>query len=139
MKIEPGKYYRTRDGHKARIYAVDGLKDCPIHGAFLGNNGWRAAAWDSNGSVYANLAIQATIDIVSEWSDTPIVNWPAMPAWCNYVAMDADGKWYCYVTKPEISDYVRAWLPTSANYNKIPKQYAPTFTGDWKDSLAERE
>ena len=136
MKIEPGKYYKTRDGRKVRIYATDGLAEYPIHGAVLNNNGWRAAMWDSSGSAYNNLAIQATVDIVSEWSDTPIVNWPAMPAWCNYVAMDEDGQWYAYIDKPGTDS--EGWLPNN-DYCFIPKKYHPTFTGDWKDSLAERE
>lgn len=41
MKIETGKYYRTRDGHKVLIYATDG-RDEWVHGAVLLDDGWQA-------------------------------------------------------------------------------------------------
>ena len=136
MKIEQGKYYKTRDKRKARIYAMDGDGDYPICGAILDDNGWQPAIWDSKGRGYAKVMLQSAIDIVSEWSDTPIVNWPAMPAWCNYVAMDEDGQWYAYIVEP-IRDS-EGWLPNN-DYCFIPKKYHPTFTGYWKDSLTERK
>jgi len=136
MKIESGKYYKTRDGRKARIYATDGDGDYPICGAILDDNGWQPAIWDSKGRGYAKVMLQSAIDIISEWRDAPIVNWSAMPAWCNYVAMDEDGAWYAYIEEPDTDSH--SWSNKSHCYF-IPKQYAPTFTGEWKDSLAERK
>lgn len=136
MKIEQGKYYRTRNGHKARIYTTDGYGDYPIHGAVLMDNGWRLAMWASDGNSDIYKAQQDTFDLVSEWKDTPIVYWAAMPAWCDYVAMDADGVWGCYAGYPQINNYAYKWMaPGRIN---IPKEYHPVFTGDWKDSLVER-
>lgn len=37
LKIEVGKYYRTGHGEKVRIYATDGSKEYPMHGAVLIN------------------------------------------------------------------------------------------------------
>lgn len=136
MKIEPSKYYKTRNGHKVRIYATDGSGHYPVHGAILRDNDWEERVWDANGSAYAKETIRASIDIVSEWSDAPIVNWSAMPAWCNYVAMDEDGQWYAYIDKPGTDS--EGWLPNN-DYCFIPKKYHPTFTGYWKDSLTERK
>lgn len=58
MKIEMGKKYKTRDGKKVRIYAVDGVDAYCVHGAFFTNSkhskdGWSARCWRSNGKVYA--------------------------------------------------------------------------------------
>lgn len=134
MKIEPNKFYKTRNGHKARIYTTDGYGDYPIHGAVLMDNGWRLVMWTSDGCNYINSSLKATTDIISEWQDIPIVNWAAMPAWCNYVAMDADGVWGIYTDKPITIDCY--W--SSKNRWSIPEEYYPIFTGNWKDSLAKR-
>jgi hypothetical protein len=49
MKWEVGKEYRTRDWHKARVYATDGGGSNPIHGAIMGDSGWLTAAWKPDG------------------------------------------------------------------------------------------
>jgi hypothetical protein len=43
------KQYRTRDGRKVRIYAVDGSSNLPIHGAIKFDNGWKSSCWNPNG------------------------------------------------------------------------------------------
>ncbi len=51
-KFKPGGEYKTRDGRRARIYAVDGAIHCPIHGAILyKNDGWVLECWRLTGSV----------------------------------------------------------------------------------------
>lgn len=48
--FEPGKTYRTRDGREARVYAVDGGGNWPVHGAIRGRDGvWSAEAWTKDG------------------------------------------------------------------------------------------
>lgn len=135
MKIEPNKFYRTRSGGKARIYATDGCEEYPIHGAVLLTQGWRLAMWDDNGCTYHNSLLPATIDLIAEWQDTPIVDWSAMPAWCNYVAMNKDGGWYAHAIEPTIT--ARFWESDGLQVF-IPKEYHPIFTGNWKDSLTKR-
>ena len=57
--ISMNKQYRTRDGKKVRIYAVDAGGYCPVHGAYL-NQGeypygggyyreWVHYCWTDNG------------------------------------------------------------------------------------------
>lgn len=135
MKIELNKFYRTRNGHKARIYTTDGYGDYPIHGAVLMDNGWRLAMWSSGGNSYANGARQDTFDLISAWTDTSSVNWAAMPAWCNYVAMDENGHWYAHEIEPTIN---YTWWESDGLSVFIPKEYHPIFTANWKDSLAKR-
>lgn len=134
LKIEVGKFYKTRDGHKVRIYATDGAREiCAIHGAYLMPIGWDNSAWYSNGSFYGN--VDSEFDIISEWIDKPEVNWSTMPAWVNWVAQDKCRSWFGHENKPSISN--SCWMSYTITY--IPAPYAPqNYTGDWKDSLVER-
>jgi hypothetical protein len=47
--IELGKQYKTMDGRKVRIYAVDGGGHKPIHGAIREGDEWVAASWLQGG------------------------------------------------------------------------------------------
>lgn len=67
MKIEAGKFYRCRDGSKARVYATDGGGIYPIHGAhFVGE--WKAALWTKDGR-FSHDRYNYVADLVSEWPD----------------------------------------------------------------------
>lgn len=66
MKIEVGKFYKTRDGRKARIYATDGISDT-LHGAILHEGGWVSYAWHESGLHYLNT--REGTDLVSEWRE----------------------------------------------------------------------
>lgn len=49
--IDMSKKYRTRDGREARIYAIDGNAEFPVHGAILrGPDGWCSTSWGRAGS-----------------------------------------------------------------------------------------
>ena len=48
--IDPAKTYRTRDGREVRIYAVDGGKSDPVHGAVKATDGdWIHQSWNESG------------------------------------------------------------------------------------------
>ena len=52
--IDPKKTYRTRDGREVRIYAVDGLNGCRVHGAIRHPEyGWEHRAWFTDGRMYS--------------------------------------------------------------------------------------
>lgn len=69
--------YRTMEGHDVRIYALDGEKRWPVHGAFksLGTTeGWIPTAWSDLGKCCADspdcdlIEIKpAAIDRMIEW------------------------------------------------------------------------
>ena len=42
---------RTRDGREARIYATDGGKGKPLHGALPTSEGWREISWTEEGRI----------------------------------------------------------------------------------------
>lgn len=69
MKIEVGKYYKTRGGRKVRIYAVDGECLYSVHGALFeaDNKGWICCVWTEEGRLISNT--EADYDIVSEWTE----------------------------------------------------------------------
>lgn len=56
-------------------------------------------------------------------------SWKDAPKWANYLAMDDDGRWYWYETKPMISS--GAWY-SHAN------DFAVCEIAGWKDSLESR-
>lgn len=56
--FKPGQEYRTRSGTRARIYAIDGSGNQPIHGAAILENdkGWWPAQWSATGWYYLDGA-----------------------------------------------------------------------------------
>jgi len=53
--IDINKTYRTRDGHEVRIYATDGQRAWPVHGAILLKNGWSSECWNNKGSSLTDM------------------------------------------------------------------------------------
>ena len=66
--IELGKFYKTRDGMKVRIYDVDGSPDYPIHGAILWDAGWGVEQWTKEGFYFWPEG-ECQADIISEWEE----------------------------------------------------------------------
>lgn len=42
----------TKDGRPVRIYATDGGKNAPIHGAYLSKGEWEIAEWEADGTIF---------------------------------------------------------------------------------------
>lgn len=66
MKIEVGKFYKSRSGNKIRIYALDGAVSGPIHGAFFFDRYWNNTNWYPGGQ-WAMDREKNPHDIISEW------------------------------------------------------------------------
>lgn len=56
MTISMDKQYRTRDGREVRIYAVDGSKEYPIHGAILTEGVWYSNLWTIDGNEHTDFS-----------------------------------------------------------------------------------
>lgn len=70
MKIEVGKFYKTREGEKVRIYAVDGHSESAIHGAIYQDGGYMGECWTADGHYFSDFPrITDGFDIVSEWEE----------------------------------------------------------------------
>lgn len=65
----------------------------------------------------------------------PIVDWSVMPAWAKWVCVNEDGYWYWSAGKPELTP--DGWM-SEWQEGAIPEQFAPKYTGDWRNSLVER-
>lgn len=73
MKIEKGKFYKTRKGKKVEIYAVDRFDDNnqeSVHGATYEptSKSWRSRTWQENGA-YIGLKHSSFIDLIAEWEE----------------------------------------------------------------------
>jgi len=63
MKISMDKNYQTRDGHKVKIYSLEGNIYNKIHGAFFHAGKWIALQWYENGKFY-KYGPPASFDLV---------------------------------------------------------------------------
>jgi hypothetical protein len=87
MKIEAGKFYRTRDGSKARIYATDGSE---IHGAVNYCWVWIQVGWLKLGRYKGRS--DHDFDLVSEWSEPKLRQWtPDEVPLGSWARRDSDG------------------------------------------------
>ncbi len=133
MKIEAGKFYRTRAGRKARIYAIDCGVDWPIHGAVQHDGFWKVCKWDNNGK--RPNCIGGELSLISEWIEPLDFDPSCLPAWAEWIAMDLNGTWWWYCDDPRPRGAV-CYVGGEDNCSIIPEEYAPkNFTGDWKDSV----
>lgn len=76
------------------------------------------------------------IDKIERQHARPVVDWSVMPAWAKWVAVDKSGTWCWYTDEPSIND--RHYVVDNGIYGTIPREHAPTYTGDWKNSLVGR-
>lgn len=80
LEIKPGKEYLTRDGQRARIYAVGAGGDYPVHGAMLEEDGsWSHAEWTSSGAFRVSGVGTSSCDLVSEYKEPK----PRLALWRN--------------------------------------------------------
>jgi hypothetical protein len=140
MNIEPGKFYKLRNGYKYRNYVTDGGGNCPNHGAYLfgDEDKWHQISHRKNGSSVSDG--DSVWDIIAPWIDKPQMDTSVLPAWWKSYAMDESGSWWWHSERPTLYMIREEWLyATGALYGKIPPEYAPKWDGDWKDSLVVRE
>lgn len=69
MELNVGKWYRTRDGRKVIIYALNGMDPFPVHGAILTEDGWAIRVWNRDG--YDWNSSESPKDIVGVWMEPP--------------------------------------------------------------------
>ena len=139
MKIEKGKFYRTRGGHKVEILRTDLKNNYPIVGVITDSNGHeRYTSW-SDGGIWLKRA-DNIYDILGEWEEVLDFDPYCLPQWADkWIAMDADGEWYCYSEKPDMNSRNKVHL-SHGNTTRIQADFAPkNYSGNWKDSLHDVE
>lgn len=69
MNIKAGKFYRCRDGSKARIHGLMGdAEKFPVYGAIKAQGYWFLAMWSAQGDYYYAPASSGK-DLIAEWPD----------------------------------------------------------------------
>lgn len=122
MTITKG-FWRTEDGVKAEVVDVR-------NGFAIGWVNDYAHTWSENGISIA----MSLFNLTEPWIDKPEWDWSATPPWFNWLAMDSNDRWFLYADKPDIN--YKNWY--AIKFIDIPPQYAPKWSGDWKDSLVGR-
>lgn len=68
--ISMDKTYKTKDGRKVRIYAVDGYEGGEVHGAVYNKgDGWAALTWDMYGYHVAELVCLVEVKTAKYYKD----------------------------------------------------------------------
>jgi hypothetical protein len=117
------------DTQKQLLAALERLLECYCA---LANSG-DAGNWDPEEQAEV---IQARAAIAAA---KPTIDWTKLPEWVKWVACDESGIWWAYKNKPEIGNKV--WFTHTEmheHFYAIEKQFTPSFSVDWKDSLIER-
>ena len=79
MQISLDKQYTTRNGHKVRLYAVDGGGEYPIHAAVFIDGMWKSNTWTVKGCYY----MDGTIDNLDLIEIKPLQDKDPVYAWDN--------------------------------------------------------
>lgn len=145
LKLEVGKAYRTRKGHKAVVVDMEkGDYTYPVTVAIkiksvAHSQEWKVRYLRLNGCMFSDGS-ESDYDLVGEWVEELDFDWNCLPAWADKaIAMDSNGKWFCYASKPIIvlGDY---WWDSvdddTTACDFIPPEYEPkNFNGSWEGSL----
>ena len=138
MKIEKGKFYKTRDGRKVEILKTDAKNMHPIIGITQHSDGNELCAhWSDNG-MYLKSAEDNIYDIIGEWEEALDFDPYCLPKWADkWIAMDADGEWYSFSKKPMPDEDYKLWCSDlGGESSEISVSFRPkNYKGEWKDSL----
>ena len=84
-------------------------------------------------------------NIIGPWNPKPVVDWSLYSKWTKAVAMDKNGIWHWFDTRPVLAR-ADTWNAFKGYLSGIiPPEYAPKnadgskWEGDWEDSLVVRE
>lgn len=135
-ELKPG-FWREEGGGKAEVVEVrdpsekDGYVDPGKYVAIGWNSKGRAQKWNALGKTFVS-----SDDLVEPWVDRVEWNWEWAPPWFDWIMLGQRGDWYMFKDEPE-HDCNGVVLP----YGKhcfIPAEYAPKWTGDWRNSKTKR-
>jgi hypothetical protein len=136
LKLEVGKYYRSRAGDKWRVLATNAVGSYPVVAEISDG---QVETFTAEG--FCSLSCKCGEDLLSEWTDGPKVDWAAMPKWAKAVAFVPQMlMWAHFENVPRPSECPAGWI-FSGVIGLIPDAYAPKMpTSDWRwqDSLILR-
>lgn len=136
MKIEAGKFYRTKGGLKAKVYETGVSLDANNQGVIFGSLESRSTAktlfpmmWDSKG-----VSGNGAYTIVAEWKEKPKVNFNKLKEIYPWAAMDKNGEWFLFAKEPKADSREECWYNDEEIGFDISNEIFE-YSGDWKDSL----
>ena len=132
MKIEKGKFYRSRDGRKWEVLTTERNNEFyPVIAMSSDGKGYNSFSKDGKLVIASN----EDCDLIAEWTEPVIIPWDDYPKWCKWVGMNKNGQWSMYSGEPvRVGDGFSSYF-----VGTIPLPYIPkNFTGDWTESLFER-
>lgn len=142
LKLEVGKFYRTRNGQKVECVFCkpEGLGTRTVFQCIVLFEGGQHVSYMQNGNHWAGDSQISLHDIISEWEETPEELFKrigfeptCLPTWGIWIAQDEDREWGYYDNEPSLDDLY--FFVESGVSGTIPNEYAPkNYTGDWKDS-----
>lgn len=71
LKLSTDGFWKTRDGRKVRIYAIDGSRGRSVHGAIFDGDEWYHYTWTAPGTYY--FLSEADSDIIGRWPEEKTV------------------------------------------------------------------
>lgn len=137
LQINPGEVWLTRDGKKARIYAINGRGRRPIHGAKPDGDEDAVIAWTATGQYWAQPVAESDHDLICkyDWREELRPIWAVLkPEW-RAVAMDENGTWGAYTSAfPQRTDTKFC----GKGYIELSGFRMPTPDCPWYGTLTER-
>ena len=136
MKYELGKCYCDSNNNKCQIL-------CNTGPTISNGVAYPIIAKTHSGSVHMIIeytadgrALGPHFDLLHEWFDFKF-DWSCLPVWAKEITQDKDGRWRWSSVGFKFN--LGGWSYLKGNYcGIIPSEYAPTYTGDWKDSRRVR-
>lgn len=133
--------YRTRDGRKAEVKSIESIGyNYPVSGIM----GGLEFTWRLDGSFYLTQNGSAE-DLVAHWTEEPAqptageIDWSKVPEGYDWVAMDSNGSWEAYNSKPRIPPNAGYWNNKPAQEGGMMLHIDVPFTApDWTQSLVQR-
>lgn len=139
LEIIPGKFYRTRDGLKARVLCTDVQSPKPVLALVLSEGSELVFSYENDGCLMQSRE-SCHWDLVAEWSEPLEVDWSKFAAWHNAVVWSPTrDRWLVASRIPTWDDKANAWTGAGGDgFDYVPPEHAPKWTGEAKDSLIVR-
>ena len=134
LQINPGEVWITRNGGRARIYAVDGGDGFAIHGARNTGTGWVVDQWCCSGEYRPGVAHCHDLIRKYDWREELKPIWALLKPEYKFIAFDVCMNGWVYRTRP---------VHSKAGYYSQGAQWVGHFVlpkpdCPWYETLTER-
>jgi hypothetical protein len=139
LQINPGEVWLTRNGEKARIYAIDGRGKRPIHGALLDREDDAVIAWTAAGQYWLKPGTESDHDLIKkcDWRKELKPIWAVLKPEYQWIAMDEEGFWYVYIDKPRL-ELDKGYWKAASEFEGLDEISMPTPACRWYETLTGR-